>query len=61
MSNDLPHLDELDRQMSTLRHPSGNRDEKVLEASKWFNSLKPAEKSDVFLSLLGKVVRDDLS
>lgn len=60
-SDEYEHLTELEKNLSKLRHPSGDQVAKVHDTVKWFNSLKPDQKSDVFLSLIGMVVRDELS
>lgn len=50
-------LSELDRYLSMLRHPSGDKASQVDDIVKWFNSLKPSDKADAFIFLLGNYVR----
>jgi hypothetical protein len=55
MSN-LEWVDELDKFLSMLRHPSAKDSGKIIrKATIWFNDLKPGEKAEVFQYMMGKI------
>ena len=64
MSDSFDNFNEVDKTLSKMNHPSTSRSDKMVilqEANFWFNSLKPDEKAEVFLYMLGRVNNAELS
>lgn len=55
--SDLKWVNELDKFLSVLRHPSSqdNPGKVIRRATIWFNDLSPDQKAEVFQYMMGKV------
>lgn len=53
----LDHVDILAGKMARINHPSSDTADELQNTLKWFNTLKPNQKSDCFLYLMGRALR----